>query len=211
MSDGRPGAGESGFTLIELLVAMALSLFIGAGAMTFMVVTFEQQNDISSRAVATDQAELGLEQLVRDLREATTGLSISTSSQTTTISFTVPAPGTAGSGSDSLVWTCTGSTSTPGSCSRVLTPTSGGTVTRTEISGLESLTVTPYGSGDPPAALTLPITGATNVSAVALTANVQITSYGRTRTTVATNPSTRGFGDTNPIVLQATADLRNFA
>src|SRR5580658_10585163 len=151
----RLRGGESGFTLIELLVAMALSIFIGAAAMTFMVVTFEQQNDVSSRTVATNQAEQGLEALVRDLREATTGLSISVSGTTTTVSFSIPAPGTAGASSDSVAWTCTDNAAVVGKCTRVLTPTSGGAITKTEITGVQSLTLTPYNASNPPAALSL--------------------------------------------------------
>ena len=56
---------------------MAIGLVVGAAALTFMIVTFEEQNTISSRTVATNQAEQGLEQLVRDLRDAMTSVSIS--------------------------------------------------------------------------------------------------------------------------------------
>jgi prepilin-type N-terminal cleavage/methylation domain-containing protein len=207
LSDGpkpKLRTSENGFTLIELLVAMALALFIGAAAMTFFVVTFEQQNDISSRTVATNQAEQGLEALVRDLREATTGLTISTSGTTTTMSFNIPAPGTAGVSSDAVVWTCTDNTTVVGNCTRVLT-TSGGTITKTEIAGVQSLSLTAYSSNDPPAVVS-PVSNATNVSAVGITLDVQITNYDLgygTKTTAAS-------GDTNPIVLQTTADLQNF-
>jgi prepilin-type N-terminal cleavage/methylation domain-containing protein len=207
-------SGERGFTLIELVVGMALSLFIGAAAMTFMIVTFDQQNTISSRTVATNQAAQGLEALVRDLREATTtstsGLSISTSGSTTTVSFDIPAPGTGGASLDSIVWTCTDTTTTVGKCTRVLTPVApltGSTITKTEITGVQSLTVTPYNASNPPTSITLPISNATSVSAVAITLHVTITSYGLTYGT----KTTAAPGDTNPIVLKATADLLNFA
>jgi hypothetical protein len=106
-----------------------------------------------------------------------------------------------------VAWTCTDNATVVGKCTRVLTPTSGGAITKTEITGVQSLTLTPYNASNPPVALTLPISNLTNVSAVAITLDVQVTNYGLTYGTKTTAAS----GDTNPIVLQTTADLQNFA
>ena len=195
------GGGEGGFTLIELLVAMALSVFIGAAALTFMVVVFKQQNLVSSRTVATDQAGSGLEQLVRDLREAMTNVTISTTAGSTSISFQIPTPGSDTTG-ESVAWTCPSTAATSvASCTRAL---NGGSA-RTVIPGVQSMVFTPTYGGT----ATTP-TNATDIASVAMTLTVRITSYGLASlpgvvTTAATGTAS------SPIVLQATADLRNFA
>jgi prepilin-type N-terminal cleavage/methylation domain-containing protein len=214
-----PSEGERGFTLVELVVAMALSLVVGAAALTFMVVTFDQQNDISSRAVAGNQAEVGLEQLERDLREAITSVSISTSGSSTSISFQIPTPGSDTTG-EAVTWTCpsTAESSTyfAGTCTRAITPSGGSTTTKTEITGVQSMSFTPTYGGT----ATTP-TNATDIAAVAMTMTVQITDYGLSthNNAAAILPvdgqgapasSTGGSAPTAPIVLQATADLRNF-
>jgi prepilin-type N-terminal cleavage/methylation domain-containing protein len=211
---------ERGFTLIELVVAMALSVFIGAAALTFIVVTFDQSNTINSRAVASDQAEVGLEQLERDLREAMTSVSVSASGSSTSISFQIPTPGTDSTG-ESVTWTCpsTAESSTyfAGACTRTLNGT-----TKTEIAGVQSMLFSPIGSSG--SALSLPVSNSTSVASVGMTLTVQITDYGLSThgnaaailpvdgqgapatSTVANAPN----GATAPIVLQATADLENF-
>ena len=211
--DARRLSSERGFTLIELLVAMALSLFIGAAAMTFMVVTFQQQNTIQSRTVATTQAEAGLEQLVRDLREAITFVTVTNpTTYTTQIKFDIPTPGSDTSG-ELVSWTCPSTSEAAtflGTCTRALT-TTGGTTTAAVINSVQSMSFSPLSSSN--VTLSLPVTSSTSVASVGMTLTVQIGSYGLTTTPTAilrgpgTSSSTPS---TAPIVLQATADLRNF-
>jgi type II secretory pathway pseudopilin PulG len=188
--------------MIELLVAMVVALVVGAAGVTFMVVAFHQQNAISSRTTATNQAEQGLEQLVRDLREATTAVTISNpSGASTQIQFNIPTPATAGASTEQVTWTC--ATSGVGTCTRVLGVGSSAT-TKTEIAGVQSMVFTPTYAGT----ATTP-TSATDIASVAMTLTVRVTSYGLTSNGTVTTavPGTASA----PIVLQATADLRNFA
>ena len=198
-SRGRP-ASERGFTLIELLVAMVLSLVVVGGAVTFIVFTFSEQNIISSRTAATTQAAGGLEQLVRDLREAMTSVTISTSGASTSISFEIPTPAT-GAG-EAVSWSCPSTAATSvGFCTRALN----GGGAKTVITGVQSMVFTPVYGGT----ATTP-TSATDIASVGMTLTVRITGYGLRAldgavTTAATSTAN------SPIVLQATADLRNFA
>jgi prepilin-type N-terminal cleavage/methylation domain-containing protein len=215
----RQARCQSGFTLIELVVAMALSLLVGSAAMTFMVVVFNQQNDVSSRTVATNQAEQGLEQLVLDLRQSMGSVSISTNSgnNTTSIAFQIPTQSN-DTTSEPVTWTCP-STSEPatyfaGTCTRVLTLTGGSTITRTEILGVQSIAFSPVSSVN--TSVPLPVTSSTTVASVGITLTVQITSYGLSThgNAAAILPGAgngAGTPSTAPIVLQATADLRNFS
>jgi prepilin-type N-terminal cleavage/methylation domain-containing protein len=196
------GGGERGFTLVELLVAMVIALIVGAAGVAFMVVAFHQQNAISSRTTATNQAEQGLEQLVRDLREATTGVTISNpTGSTTQAQFNIPTPLSAGTSTEQVTWTC--ATSGVGTCTRVLGTGSTAT-TKTEIAGVQSMVFTPTYGGT----ATTP-TNATDIASVAMTLTVRVTTYGLTSNGTVTTavPGTAS----SPIVLQATADLRNFA
>jgi prepilin-type N-terminal cleavage/methylation domain-containing protein len=197
--------GESGFTLPEVIIAMSLSLGIAAALMTFMIVSIDQGNAIASRAYATGQAEPGLEQLVRDLRDAMsqnaagTALSVTVSNPTTTttsISLSIPTPG-ADTTPQTVTWTCpsTGATSV-GICTR--TVGSGGAIH--EIRGALSMAFAPYSSGGVLQTLT-----ATNPAYVGITLNLQVTSVSNTTRTTAVQ------GITKPIVIQTGADLRNFA
>jgi prepilin-type N-terminal cleavage/methylation domain-containing protein len=211
---GSAAADESGFTLIELLVAMAIGLVVGAAALTFMIVTFEEQNTISSRTVATNQAEQGLEQLVRDLRDAMTSVSISSGASTTSISFQIPTPGNDSTG-EPVTWTCPSTANSAtyiGICTRALTQ-SGGTTTRNAIVGVQSMSFSPLSSSN--TSMSLPVASSTTVASVGMTLTVQITSYeltanGTTTTILPGAGSGPGTPSTPPIVLQATADLRNF-
>lgn len=196
---------ERGVTLIELLVAMLCAIFVFAGGVTFLVVTYSQQNRVESRNVSKNNAENGLNQLVLDLRIADTDPSISTSATTTTLSFDVPTPGSGSTSSELVTWTCTGSATAAGTCTRVLG--SGATAeSRVEVAGVESLSATPYSDADPPAQLSLPLTGSTIVAAVKLQLAVQDSSYGATSVPGTATTAIAGSG---ALTFDALADLRN--
>jgi Tfp pilus assembly protein PilW len=200
---------ERGVSLIELLVAIPTAIAVVGGAVMFMIVSFHQQNAISSRALASNQAAAGLQQLTQDLREAFqptggSGVSVSTTGATTSISFQIPTPGSASTG-QSVTWTCPSTAATSiGTCTRTL-----GTTTKIEINRVQSMAFTPYDASNPPVALSLPVTNSTTVSAVAMTLKVRITNYGLTSNGVNVTSAVAGTAN-SPIVLQATADLRNF-
>ncbi len=176
-------------------------------AVTFIISGFHQQNTIVSRTAASRNAEAGLEQLVRDLREALTSVTASSTSTTTTLSFYLPTPGNDTSG-QAVTWTCIDnntSTDTVGTCTRALNG-----LTKTEIIGLQSMTLSPSSSSG--TSLSLPLSSATNVAYMGLTLQVQVLSQVSTKTLKLSGKNTSDVPSaTNPITLQAGADLRNFS
>ncbi|HEY5195577.1 MAG TPA: prepilin-type N-terminal cleavage/methylation domain-containing protein [Solirubrobacteraceae bacterium] len=162
-----------GFTLIELLVAMAAGLVLAGGLMTFLIVSIDQQDGVSSRTFATRQAETGLALFTRDIREAqnnadstatlgndtpvvityTTGVSAAFSASF----YIAPAGGCSGATTcDHLTWSCTAASGgVPGSCTRTcVAPTAAlasGSCTvagnqQSEVAGVSSATITPTGT-----------------------------------------------------------------
>jgi Tfp pilus assembly protein PilW len=199
---------ERGATLIELLVYSVASLFVFTAVITFLLATFSQQNQTASRVATNNQAEQGLEQLVTDLRQAVTSVSISNpTSSTTEVQFDIPTPGTPTTG-EQVAWTCpsTGASSV-GTCSRVLTVGGGTTVTHAEINNVVSMAFSALDSSG--SGLALPLTNSTSVASVGMTLTVQSSSnaYGSTGSSGTALAGTSA----HPIVLQATADLLNFA
>ena len=61
---------EDGFTLIELLTAMAISLVVGAGALTLLQIAEPLSDRELQRQVAVGEARGGLERMIRDVRNA---------------------------------------------------------------------------------------------------------------------------------------------
>jgi Tfp pilus assembly protein PilW len=199
---------ERGTTLIELLIYAVASLFVFTAVVTFLLTTFSQQNQTASRVATNDQAEQGLEQLVADLRQAVGSVSISNpTSATTEVQFSIPTPGTPTS-SEQVSWTCpsTGASSV-GTCTRVLTESGGTTITHSEINNVQSMAFVAVNSSG--STITLPVSNSTSVASVGMTLNVQASSYAYANTSNSSTPLASSAG--RPIILQATADLRNFA
>jgi Tfp pilus assembly protein PilW len=199
---------ERGTTLIELLVYTVTSLFVFTAVVTFLLTTFSQQNQTASRVATNNQAEQGLEQLVADLRQAVGSVSISNpTSATTEVQFSIPTPGTPTS-SEQVSWTCpsTGASSV-GTCTRVLTESGGTAITNSEINNVVSMAFSAVGSSG--SGMTLPVSNSTSVASVGMTLEVQTSGYAYAATTNSNTPLAGSAG--RPIVLQATADLRNFA
>lgn len=186
---------DEGFTLIEVLLVSVLGVVVIAAPLDFMVQSLKQQNVVSSRAVAERQGQAGLQQLNRDLREAVnqnatstpSTVTLSSTATTHTISFSLP---TAGNDTTPLAasWTCTNGAG----CIRQI-----GSNKNLEITGVQSVSFTGYDS-----------TGAATTSnpdsiAVTLTLNdISQLDSGGTHTVA---------GISNPITIQTTIDLRNFA
>ena len=61
----------AGFTLIELLVGMTLTLVVFGAVSTMMIEGFTDQSSAENRAAQLQQAQLAIQGLVRNLREAT--------------------------------------------------------------------------------------------------------------------------------------------
>ena len=198
---------------------MVLGLIVTTAGLAFMITTLHQNNAVNSRAVATRSAEVALEQLSRDLSQAMTTSesssaltpTVSSSGSTTTFSFSIPTPGS-DTTPENVSWSCSGSTSAPGWCTRTI-----GSTTHQWIVGYESLAFTNSAG----TALSLPIT---NPEYLGITMKVQVTSqldaYQFTSTSHtcvndATGAASTGTspcsytGSSNPIVVQAGVDLRN--
>ncbi len=194
---------EDGLTLVELMVAMVLGLIVLSAGLVFMVTTLHQSNAVASRAVATRNAEAAVQQLVRDLRQSMTttenssaqALTITTSGTTTSFSFSIPTPGS-DTTPETVTWSCTGTTSSPGRCTRTI-----GAATQTWLVGFESIAFTNLAG----ASLTPPIT---TPNYLGITIDVQVTSQLDANQYKAT-PNAKFTGASNPIVIQTAVDLRN--
>ncbi len=94
----RLARAEGGFTLIELLVAMALGLIISAGALVLLEIAAPQSDRELQRQVAVGEGRSGLEQMLRDLRNA----DLVNATSPTLIDVNTPTP----SGSRRVVYQC---------------------------------------------------------------------------------------------------------
>jgi len=88
----------AGFTLIELLVGMMLSLVVFTGVATVLISGMHDESTIATRASQLQQAELAIQRLVRNLREATSVTLTSTSA----ITYALPVA----TGSESVTVSC---------------------------------------------------------------------------------------------------------
>jgi prepilin-type N-terminal cleavage/methylation domain-containing protein len=62
--------GQEGFTLVELLTAMAISLVVGAAALTLVDIAAPQSDRELQREVAVGEGRAGLERMLREIRNA---------------------------------------------------------------------------------------------------------------------------------------------
>jgi prepilin-type N-terminal cleavage/methylation domain-containing protein len=194
---------ESGYTLIELLVVIVVFVAVVGIPMGFIVTSLTQSNVSSSRSAAAAQGEVGLQRLVRDLRNAAPGTTstFTWGSTSASVSLTIPMPGTNGSSTESVSWTCSFPSGSSGSCNRSVA--SGAPVS--EIIALTGVTFSPIdGSGNALGGASSPYS-ATNPAYVGITVSVL---------PVSQNPggqSTRVTSDSTPITLQDGVTLLNNA
>jgi prepilin-type N-terminal cleavage/methylation domain-containing protein len=187
---------ERGFTLVELLVTMVMSLIVIVVPMTWIITSMNQQNQTASRALSASQAEAGLGQLSRDLREVvapTSGTNTSTLTwgpSSATATLTLPA-GSQGASTETVTWSCTFGSA--GSCTRQVAGTP--TVTATPIRNVNSLSFAPVSASG--SVLTSP---ASNPAYVGVTLSVQDTKINSQSTAVNGAPA---------IILTDGADLRD--
>jgi Tfp pilus assembly protein PilV len=64
-------ADTAGFTLMELLVGMLMTVVVFGAISTLLIEGFTDQSAVQNRAAQLQQAEAAIQQLVRNLREAT--------------------------------------------------------------------------------------------------------------------------------------------
>jgi Tfp pilus assembly protein PilW len=99
----RP-SDTAGFTLIELLMGMVMTLVVFGAISTLMIEGFTDQSAVENRAAQLQQAQLAIQGLVRNLREATS-VSVPNSY---TISYSLPVA----TGFQSNTFACSSSTDT---------------------------------------------------------------------------------------------------
>jgi prepilin-type N-terminal cleavage/methylation domain-containing protein len=197
---------ERGFSLIELLIAMVLTLVIAGAVITFMITTLHQENIVASRSFATREAEVALQRLTRELRQAqdilntttgadTTPVNVTYGAGTSSVSFYLPNAGSTAAGTQ-VTWTCTADAT----CTRTANST-----TVLELSGVSTATFTPISSTG-----TVLASGAGALSTPSYPSLVNITlqtkalsQAGNAHTSVAT-------GLTTPITVQDGVALRSY-
>jgi prepilin-type N-terminal cleavage/methylation domain-containing protein len=192
---------ERGYTMVEVLIVMALSVIVVGVPMAFVVLSLSQQNVSSSRSAAVQQEDVGLSRLTRDLRQVvpSTTSTFTWSSSSASASVTIPVPGTGGGSTETVVWSCSFSSGTTGTCTRAV---NGGTAVL-EMRNVANVSFAPVddagntlGGGSPPHT-------ATNPSYVGI--EVQVAAVSQLDTSASTTPT----GISTPITLQDGVSLRN--
>lgn len=197
---------EDGFTLIEMVIAGPLAALIVGALLTFMIVSLDQGDAVVSRSYSAIQAQTGLGKLTQDLSEAIASdqVTMSQTSTTATATFDIPNPSSSDA-AESVTWTCPYSssptTSSVGTCTRQV---SSGAVVQ-EIAGVESAAFAPVSSTGSTIGLTSTPTALSPVY-IGITLDVEDASQlNRTHT-----PSVV-LGNSTPIVVKSSVDLRNFS
>jgi Tfp pilus assembly protein PilW len=184
-------AHQRGVTLIELVFAMSLAIVVIGAPLTFMVVSLHQHNTVISRTDAVRDAEVGLDRLMRDLRQAdpTQSVSLTWASGSASAVFYILTPGTAGASDQKITWTC----SANASCTRQVGT---GSVT-TQIKYVTSTSFAPKDANGN----TLTSGSSTTPAYVGITLTMKGVSQDGTAKAVAAR------GITQPITLSAGVDL----
>ncbi len=194
-------AVQAGYTLIELLIVMSLSTLVVGVPTAFVVLSLTQQNVASSRTAASDEEEIGVGRLTRDLRSAVPGTTTAFAwgAATASVSMTIPVPGTGGGSNETVAWSCTFSSSGLGSCTRSINGVSAVKL----LSNVVSVSFSPVDSGGAPLGGGATPYSATNPAYVGITVKVLDVSQ------LDGSASHSVTGIYNPITLQAGVDLRN--
>jgi Tfp pilus assembly protein PilW len=118
-------ANAAGFTLIELLVGMMLSIVVFTGVAEVLLSGVHDESTIANRASQLQQAELAVQRLVRNLREATSVTLTSSSALT----YAMPVA----TGSESVTFSCSSVNET---CTQTI-----GAVHTTEVTGVANTNI----------------------------------------------------------------------
>jgi Tfp pilus assembly protein PilW len=186
-------AAEGGITLVELVTAMALALVVIAAPLTFLIVSLRQHDNVASRTDSVRQAEVGLNQLTRDLRQADPAqlIVLTWGSGTATAAFSIGKPGTAGASDQIVTWTCTANAS----CTRSLD----GGAAAVQITHVVSTSFAPKSATG--ATLTSPTSSSNPPVYVGITLSVNPVSQD------TITHSARPAGISGPLTIQAGVDL----
>jgi type II secretory pathway pseudopilin PulG len=123
-------SGQTGFTLVELLVAMTLSIVVFTAIAGLLVDGLHDQTTLENRSYQLQQAEVAIQQLVRNLRQATNLTLVSSSS----ITYSEPVA----TGSESVAFSCSATTDT---CTQTIAGVQQTAVT--DVTNTNIFTVTP--------------------------------------------------------------------
>ena len=128
------GTGESGFTLVELLVGMSIMLVISFAALGLLEVAQRSEPEVRETNARIQEAQVGMERIVRELRQTSGVVSASPTSLTVNTYL---------SGSN-----CAGGSGTGARSCRVVYSCSSGECTRTasEVSGASPGPAVPFAS-----------------------------------------------------------------
>lgn len=116
---------DAGFTLIELLVASALALVLFTAITTLMIDGLHDQTTLENRSSQLQQAELAIQGLVRNLRQATS-VTVNTSSS---ITYSEPVS----TGTETVAFSCS---TTTGTCTQTV-----GSVKKTMVTGVDNTAI----------------------------------------------------------------------
>lgn len=119
MNDGAAtrDRGEAGFSLPELLLVMVLAIIVVGLPLTLAITTFTAQNESASRSATASRAQIGVDRLVRDLRQSVSASITSTTSPAVAV-LTIPTARTSNTAPalppTAVTWTCTPTASARG-------------------------------------------------------------------------------------------------
>jgi hypothetical protein len=147
----RVAGDERGWSLVELMIVCGIAIVVVGVPLTLSVQAVIGQNRATSRSAATNRVEVGVAQMLHDLRHAVTPSTVTSTGAT----LTLPVRSVAGGvipGTQTVTWACTSG----GSCTRQV-----GATTTTVIPYVVSASFAPVsGTG----ATTPPITDPAYVS-----------------------------------------------
>jgi Tfp pilus assembly protein PilW len=102
--------------MVEMLVSTLVALLVIVVPMTWFIVSIRQANVASSRALSSTQAEVGLAQLTRDVREISFATTPTFTWGVSSASATFSVPTSQGQSTQLITWTCAFGNS--GTCTR---------------------------------------------------------------------------------------------
>ncbi len=109
----RVAGDERGWSLVELIIVCAIAIVVVGVPFTLSVQAVIGQNRATSRSAATNRVEVGLAQMLHDLRHAVTPSTVTGAGATLTLPVRSAAGGVV-PGTQTVTWACTAG----GSCTR---------------------------------------------------------------------------------------------
>jgi Tfp pilus assembly protein PilW len=156
-------ASEKGMTLVELLVTIPMALAVAGSIMTLTNVFSRNEKATANRSAAITQAQVALDRMTRDIRQASVVADPSTGTSAaagtyTGLQLTLP-PGSRPSGT--ILWSCT-TLAVTSTCSRQVN--SGPAIDQLTVTGTNAIfTVRLLADSDPTMQVSISVTVPTTV------------------------------------------------